>query len=93
MKVLADQAVHAGPAGTVYWSSMPGHPSGHFWNKLGTFLWILEYDLQLGRKVVQCYDPQIGDSFLTIGIIIHCGRLPLHESHKYRLRHGSRCAY
>lgn len=33
------------------------------WNKLGTFLWILEYDLQLGRKVVQYYDPQIEHSF------------------------------
>lgn len=50
-------------ASTVYWSGMRVSPSGHFWNKLGTFLWILEYDLQLGRKVVQCYDAQIEDSF------------------------------
>lgn len=66
-------------------------PSGHFWNKLGTFLWILEYDLQLGRKVVQCYDPQIEDAFLTIEII-HCGRFSLEESNKYRLMHRSRYA-
>lgn len=51
---------------------MRGSPSGRFWDRLGTFLWILEYDLQLGRKVVQCYDPQKDDS-LTVDII-HGGR-------------------
>lgn len=50
-------------AGTVYWSGMWVSPSGHFWNKLGTFLWTLECDLQLGRKVVQCYDPQTIEKF------------------------------
>lgn len=52
----ADQCARL--AGTVYWSGMRVSPSGLFWNKLGTFLWILEYDLQLGREVVQYYDPQ-----------------------------------
>lgn len=34
----------------IFWRGMRVSPSGHFWNKLRTFLWILKYDLQLGSE-------------------------------------------